>query len=146
MTAWGTTGCFKKTNYIGFDVHVTVHRDKFLITKLTKCTNFSNFTFGMKLYMFRTVPLSIIRNSSLYTQQWYMLYRFADSCEQDQDGTAVPSWYYRVTKLMSAGGGDGILFRNVRIHLQWNKHTILISKFKTWKTIYIIFILFCSYQ
>ena len=25
--------------------------------------------------MFRTVPLSIIRSSSLYTQQWYMSYR-----------------------------------------------------------------------
>jgi len=29
--------------------------------------------------MFRTVPLSIIRSSSLYTQQWYMSYRLADS-------------------------------------------------------------------
>jgi len=27
--------------------------------------------------MFRTVPLSIIRSFSLYTQQWYMSYRFA---------------------------------------------------------------------
>ena len=26
-----------------FDVHVTVHRDKFLITKPTRCTNFSQF-------------------------------------------------------------------------------------------------------
>ena len=26
-----------------FDVHVTVHRDKFLIRKPTRCTNFSNF-------------------------------------------------------------------------------------------------------
>ena len=55
-----------------FDIHVTVHRDKFLIIKPTRCTNFSNFIFGMKLYMFRTVPLSIIRSFSLYTQQWYM--------------------------------------------------------------------------
>ena len=38
----------------------------------------------MKLYMFQTVPLSIIRSFSLYTQQWYMSYRFADSCEQEQ--------------------------------------------------------------
>ena len=38
--------------------------------------------------MFRSVPLSIIRNFSLYTQQWYMSYRFADSLR----GTAVPSW------------------------------------------------------
>jgi len=29
--------------------------------------------------MFRTVPLSIIRSISLYTKQWYMSYRFADS-------------------------------------------------------------------
>ena len=29
--------------------------------------------------MFRTVRLSIIRSFSLYTQQWYMSYRFADS-------------------------------------------------------------------
>jgi hypothetical protein len=72
----------------------------------------------MKLYMFRTVSLSIIRSFSLYTQKWYILYRFADSleagsgwnilillascqqmathsngichtaCEQDQDGTS----------------------------------------------------------
>jgi len=38
----------------------------------------------MKLYMFRTVPVSIIRSFSVYTQQWYMSYRFADW---------VPSWY-----------------------------------------------------
>jgi len=29
--------------------------------------------------MFRTVPLSIIRSFSLYTQQWYMSYGCADS-------------------------------------------------------------------
>ena len=31
--------------------------------------------------MFRTVPLSIIRSFSLYTQQWHMSYRFADSLQ-----------------------------------------------------------------
>jgi hypothetical protein len=39
----------------------------------------SQIYFGMKLYIFRTVPLSIIRSYSLYTQQWYMSYRFVDS-------------------------------------------------------------------
>ena len=33
----------------------------------------------MKIYMFRTVPLSIIRSISLYTQQRYMSHRFTDS-------------------------------------------------------------------
>ena len=52
-----------------------------LITKPTIYTNFLKFILEMKLYMFRTVPLSIIRSFSLYTQQWYMSYRFAaDSC------------------------------------------------------------------
>jgi len=32
--------------------------------------------------MFQTVPLSIIRSFSLYTQQWSMLYRLADGCWQ----------------------------------------------------------------
>ena len=50
-----------------------------LIIKPTRCTNFSNLFSGIKLYMFRTVPLSIIRSFSLYTKQWHMSYRFADS-------------------------------------------------------------------
>jgi hypothetical protein len=33
----------------------------------------------MKLYMFQTVCLSIIRSFSLYRHQWYMSYRFANS-------------------------------------------------------------------
>jgi hypothetical protein len=37
---------------------------------------FLKFILEMKLYMFRTVPLSIITSFSLYTQQWYMSYRF----------------------------------------------------------------------
>jgi len=32
----------------------------------------------MKIYMFQTVPLSIVRSFSLYAQQWYMSYKFAD--------------------------------------------------------------------
>jgi len=40
---------------------------------------FLKFIFGKKSYMFRTVPLLIISSFSLYTQQWYMSYRFADS-------------------------------------------------------------------
>ena len=40
---------------------------------------FLKFIFGTKLYMFWRVPLSIIRNFSLYRQQWYMVYSFADN-------------------------------------------------------------------
>ena len=44
----------------------------------------------MKLYMFRTVPLSII--SSLFTVHSTMVYVIHTAFEQDQDGTVVPSW------------------------------------------------------
>ena len=51
-----------------------------LIIKSNICTNFSNL-FLEGNYMFRTVPLSIISSFSLYTQQWYMSYRFANSLQ-----------------------------------------------------------------
>ena len=47
--------------------------------------------------MFRTVPLSIIRGFSLYTQQWYMLYRFVDILRA---GAFVPA----VCKALKATG------------------------------------------
>jgi len=37
--------------------------------------------------MFRTVPQSIIRSFSLYTQQWYSHTGLLTVCEQDQDGS-----------------------------------------------------------
>jgi len=42
----------------------------------------------MNFYMFQTVPLSIIRSLSLYTQQWYMSYRFADSLQAGSEWTS----------------------------------------------------------
>jgi len=42
---------------------------------------FLKFIFGIKLYMFRTVPLSIISNYSLYTQQWYMSRLINTTCQ-----------------------------------------------------------------
>jgi hypothetical protein len=41
------------------------------------------FYFGMNLYMFRTVPLSIIRSFPLYNQQWYTSYQFVDNLQAD---------------------------------------------------------------
>jgi len=52
---------------------------------------FFKFIFRIKLYMFRTVPLSIIRRFSLYTQQWYMSYRFAESLRAGSGRNLVAS-------------------------------------------------------
>jgi len=74
---------------IHFDVHVTVHRNKFRTIKPTRCTNFSQFYFGMKLYMFQTVPASIIRSFSLYTKAMvYVISVCEQLAKQDQK---VPS-------------------------------------------------------
>ena len=67
----------------------------FLTIEPTRCINFSKFYFGMKLYMFRTVPLSVIRSFPLYTQQCYMSYVFADSLRAGSGRTSMefqPSW------------------------------------------------------
>jgi hypothetical protein len=56
-----------------------MHLDKFPYNKNELDALISQIYLGTKLYTFRTVPPSIIRNFSLYTQQWYMSYRFADS-------------------------------------------------------------------
>jgi hypothetical protein len=60
-------------SHVMFILQVILH---ILVIKPTSCTK--SF-FGIKLCMFRTVPLSVVRSFSLYTQQWYMSYKFADS-------------------------------------------------------------------
>ena len=50
-------------------LHVVTSQN-ILIIKPTRCTNISNSFLGLRLYMFRTVSLSIIiRSLALYTQQ-----------------------------------------------------------------------------
>jgi hypothetical protein len=82
----------KNEFFCEFDVHVTMHLDKFLIIKPTRCTNSSNlflewnFTcFGQFLCpssgVFHCTHSNGICHSGLLT-----------AVEQDQDGTAVPFW------------------------------------------------------
>jgi len=85
--------CKAQENLKGiFNVHVTVHLVKFLKMKPTRCTNFSNLflewnstCFGQFLCpssgVFRCTHSNCICHTVLLT-----------ACEQDQDGTAVPSW------------------------------------------------------
>jgi hypothetical protein len=55
---------------------------------------FPKFILGIKIYMFRTVSLSIIRSFSLYTQQWCMSYSFADSLRAEANAPAHIYYYY----------------------------------------------------
>ena len=51
----------------GFDVHVTVHRDKFLKIKPTRCTNFSNLFFWYE-------ALHVSDSSSFHHQEFFTVH------------------------------------------------------------------------
>ena len=77
-------------NYVhcsGFDVHVTVHRDKFLIIKPTRCTNFSNLFFDWNCTCFEKFlcPSSGVFHCTHNNGICRMC--LLTACEQDQDGT-----------------------------------------------------------
>jgi len=57
--------------------------------KPNRCTNFSKFYFGMKLCMFRTVPLSIIRGFHCTHSNGICHTGLLTVFEQDQDGNAL---------------------------------------------------------
>ena len=68
------------------DVHVTVHRDKFLIIKPTRCTNFSN--------LFCIETLHVSDSSSVHHREFFTVHTpmvchtgLLTAGEQDQDGT-----------------------------------------------------------
>jgi len=86
---WQEDYCKKEKLPLLFDVHVSVHRDKFLIIKPTRCTNFSSLLlkwnstcFGQFLCpssgVFHCTHSNCICHTGLRT-----------ACKQDQN---VPSW------------------------------------------------------
>jgi len=88
---------------------------------------FLKFIFGIKPYMFRTVPPSIIRSFSLYTQQWYTSYRLLTACEQ---AFSKPVWHIPLLCVQWKTPDDG----------QWNcpKHVGFYSKNKFEKSVHLV--------
>jgi hypothetical protein len=80
---------------------------------------FLKFIIAKKLYMFRTVPLSIIRSSLLYTVQWYMSYKFADSLRAGSCLQAVrkPVWRISLLRVQWKTPDDGQ--RNCPKHVEF---------------------------
>jgi len=77
----------------------------------------------MKFYVFWTVLLSIIRSFSMYTQQWCVSYRFADSLR------AGSGWNYSTCFRQFLCPSSGV-FRCTQsdgiCHWKWNCSSILI--------------------
>ena len=77
---WESPDCSDPvTNNMAFDVHVTVHNDRFLTIKPTICTNFSKFLFWNETLLVSDSSSLHHQEFALYTQQCYMPYIFADS-------------------------------------------------------------------
>jgi hypothetical protein len=71
-----------------FYVHVTVHRNKFLCNKTNWMHQFYKFILSCNSTCFG----QFVCPSSLYSQQWYMSYKFVDSCRAGPGWKAVLSW------------------------------------------------------
>jgi hypothetical protein len=56
-----------------FDAHVTVHRDKFLIIKPTRCTNFSIFIIWKEIL--RVSDSSSVHHQEFFTVHTAMIYK-----------------------------------------------------------------------
>jgi hypothetical protein len=72
---------------------VTCDRASWQISFIIKPTNAPIYQiyFGIKFYKFGTVPPSISRSYSLYTQQWCMSCRYVDSCRSAAAGSGWSS-------------------------------------------------------
>ena len=91
--------------WLKYDVHVTAHIDKFLIIKLTRCTNFSNLFLGWNSTCFGQFlcPSSEVfhcthSNGICHTG-------LLTACKQDQDGTEQGYVSYRFADSLRAGSG-----------------------------------------
>jgi len=84
--------------------------------------------------MFRTVPLSVIRNFSLYTQQWYMSYRFADSLQAGSwsclQAVGKPVWRIPLLCVQWKTPDDG--------QRNWPKHVEFYAKNKFEKLVHLV--------
>jgi hypothetical protein len=75
-----------------FVVQVNVNRDKFLTISPTRFTNFSNLFLEWNSACFRQFLCPSWRVFHCTHSNGICHIFFLTACEQDQDGTAVPSW------------------------------------------------------
>jgi hypothetical protein len=113
----GTFKCVWLTQ--SFDVHVAVHRDKFLKIKPTRCINFSDLFLGWNStcfaqflcpssWVFHCTHSNGICHTGLLT-----------ACEQDQDGTAVRTvWHIPLLYVQWKTPDDGQ--RNCPKHVEFH--------------------------
>jgi hypothetical protein len=73
-----------------FDIHVTMHHDKFLIIKPTRCTNFSSIFLEWNSTCFGQFLCPSSRVFHCTHSNGTCVTGLQTACKQDQDG--IPSW------------------------------------------------------
>ena len=76
----------------GMHPYSSKHVWHFFIIKPTRWTNFTNFFWHETLHVSEQFLCPSSGVNSLYTQQWYMFYRFVDSFRAGPGWNWVPSW------------------------------------------------------
>ena len=124
---------------------------------------FLKFIFGIKLYIFRTIPPSIIRSFSLYTQQWYVIqvcWQLASRIRTECFGeflcpssgvfhcTHSNGMSYKFADSLRAGSGRNVLILLALLCVQWKtpddgrrncpKHVEFYSKNKFEKLVHLV--------
>ena len=81
------------TKKVNLDVHVTVHRDKFLIIKPTRCTNFSNLFWNETLHVSDSSSVHRQEFSTVHTTMVYVIQVCWQLASRIRIALhAVPSW------------------------------------------------------
>jgi hypothetical protein len=90
----------------------------------------------MKLYMFRTIPLSIFRSFSPYTQQWYMSYRFVDNSRVGSQWSCSV-WHIPLlcVRWETPDDGQGYYPKHVEFHFKIKFEKISASTWFSYKNI-----------
>jgi hypothetical protein len=95
--------CISLLCLICLGLMTTLWLEKYYYNKTNAMHSFLKFIFGIKLYMFRTVTLSIIRSLALYTQQYIqVMLAVSITCM-----TYIYCCVYNAKLLMMDRGTDG---------------------------------------
>jgi len=99
-----------------FYVHVTVHRNKFLCNKTNYMHQFHKFILSWNYTCFRRFVCPSSGVFSVYTQQWYMSYRFVDSF------LAGPGLVFVILYIWLSGMQEHMLLHTRQSAIQNNKY------------------------
>jgi len=106
-----------------FDVHVTVHRDKFLIIKPIRCTNFSNLFWNETLHVSDSPSDHLQEFFTVHTAMVYVIHvcwQLASRIRMEQDSKTAWRIPLLCVQLKTPDGGQRNCPKHVEFHFKIN--------------------------